>query len=568
MSETLLKRTSLLFLALFILLLALGGCRGGTAPTPATRDATPSLIPGTGLPAGTQRLVVLPEDGPDPVFDLIDQARERVRVKIYLFTYRDLREALIRAAQRGVRVQVLMDEDPVGGGEGNAATYEALQKGGVEVKWAPAAFKHHHEKSLVVDDRAALIATFNFTYSSFTKNREFGVITTQPQVVAEVGRLFDADWRAQRVSVAQDTPLVISPINSRERLTDLIRGAQKQLWLEEATLLDDEIIQALEEAAQRGVDVRFLAPLREEDQAARHYQALQDAGAQVRFLLEPYVHAKAILADGQQALVGSLNLSYTSLEMNRELAILTHEPQVVDRLARVMADDWEKAGEAHSTPPPGVISWQDAGRYVGQEVVVEGEIVRTYDSGKVTYLNFDEDYRHTLTLVIFPRLYQAFPQPPAQYFLHQRVRARGTVKMYEGAPEIVIEDPDQIHIVGAASGAVSAPRTPQAQGTRSDASELPVISWQDAAQYVGENVVVEGRIVRTYNSGKAAFLNFTEDWRGTLSVVIFARDFPAFPGPPDDIYLHKQVRVRGRIKRYRGAPEIIVRSPAQIQVLE
>ncbi len=565
------KRVSLLFLVLFILILILGGCRAAPAstPTPTAQDASPTsdLTPDSGL-SGAQRLVVLPEDGPEPVFDLIDQAQESVRVKIYLFTYRDLRDALVRAAQRGVRVQVLMDKDPVGGGEGNAATYQALKKGGVDVKWAPAAFKHHHEKSLVVDDRAALIATFNFTYSSFTKNREFGIITTQPEVVADVAGLFEADWRAQRESVSPDSPLVISPINSRERLTGLIQAAQKQLWLEEATLLDDEIIQALEEAAQRGVEVRFLAPLREADQAAKHYQALQDAGAQVRFLAEPYVHAKAILADGQQALIGSLNLSYTSLEMNRELALLTQDPQVVDRLARVMADDWERARNESSTSPPGVISWQDARRYVGQEVVVEGEIVRTYDSGRVTYLNFDEDYRHTLTLVIFPKLYQAFPQPPAQYFLHQRVRVRGTIKMYEGAPEIVIKSPDQIQIIGAAQSAAPAALAARAQGARVKTSGLPVISWQDAAQYVGQNVVVEGRVVRTYNSGKAAFLNFTENWRGTLSVVIFAKDFSAFPGPPDEIYLHKQVRVRGLIQRYRGAPEMIVHSPAQIQVLE
>jgi DNA/RNA endonuclease YhcR with UshA esterase domain/HKD family nuclease len=445
------------------------------------------------------------------------------------------------------------------------------------VKWAQGAFKHHHEKSMVVDDRVALIATFNFTYSSFTRNREYGLLTTQPDVVAEVAEIFEADWRAEPVRVVGDSPLVLSPENSRARITALIRKAEQQLWLEQATLLDDDITDALIDAVQRGVDVRFIAPLREEpDAAAENLQRLQDAGGRVVLLEDPYIHAKAILADHRTAFIGSVNLSYTSFELNRELGILTTDEGVIRRLAQVMAQDWRDAGgdEAETltptTAPPapaGVIPWQDAERYVGQEVTVQGEIVRTYDSGKVTFLNFDEDYRNTLTIVIFPSLYDAFPEPPASYFLNKTVQVTGKVKLYEGTPEIVLDDPTQIQIVGApAEDAGSAPASPAPQPAA--ASQPPVISWQDAGDYIGQRAVVEGVVVRTYNSGKAAFLNFDEDWRGTFSVVIFASDFDAFPAPPEAFYLNKRIRVHGKIKEYKGAPEIIVESPDQIEILE
>lgn len=557
---------------LLLLLLLLAGCRAADdeAALDPFASPVPTASPSSPTPAASaQHLLVLPDDGPEPVLDLIHSAQDSIRFKIYLFTYREVRQALIQAAKRGVEVRALIDPEPVGGGESNAETARRLKEGGVEVTWALGAFKHTHEKSLVVDDRIALIATFNATYSSFTQNREFAILTTQPDVVADVAAIFDADWAGEGVSLSDDSPLVLSPVNSRERITALIQGARESLWLEEATLLDDDITQALAAAAQRGVDVRFIAPLREEDAAASHYQALADAGAQVVFLPEPYVHAKAILADGARAFIGSVNLSYTSFDLNRELGIITEDEGVVTRLAQVMARDWNAASreaeEDEAAPPLArTIPWQEAEDHVGEHVTVQGEIVRTYDTGKVTFLNFDDDYRNTLTLVLFPGIYDAFSRPPASYFEGKTVRVTGEVKLYEGAPEIIIEDPAQIQVVGEVA---SADGGLASSSQRVDSGPPPLISWRDAGRYMGREAMVEGEVVRTYHSGKAAFLNFDANWRETLSVVIFASDFDAFPQRPDKLYRGKRIRVRGKIKEYKGAPEIVVESPDQIDIL-
>ncbi len=515
----------------------------------------------------------MPDDGPEPVLALIDQAQQSIRLKIYLFTYRDIRNALIRAANRGVDVRVLIDQEPVGGGESNAETYGILKEGGVDVKWAPGAFKHNHEKSLVVDDRVAMIATFNFTNSSFNANREYAVTTTQPDVVADVAAIFDADWAGEGVEVSADSPLALSPQNSRERITALIEGAQHSLWLEEATLLDEDITKTLIETAKRGVDVRFIAPQREEDDVAEdNLKRVADAGGQVAWLADPYVHAKVILADGKRAFVGSVNLSFTSFELNRELGIITEDEGVIGRLQETLAGDWKQAGGSDTARRSStqVIPWQDAEDYVGQEVTVEGRIVHTYDSGKVTFLNFDEDYRNTLTIVMFPSIYDAFPGKPATYFDGELVRVRGKVKMYEGAPEIVVTDPEQITLLSSdASTRMGGVASTQAVAAPpSSTSSDDIIPWQQAEEHIGQRVTISGEVVRTYNSGKVAFLNFDEDWQGKFSVVIFASDFDAFPGPPDEIYLHQPILVTGKVKEYKGAPEIIVESPDQIEIVD
>lgn len=95
-----------------------------------------------------------------------------------------------------------------------------------------------------------------------------------------------------------------------------------------------------------------------------------------------------------------------------------------------------------------------------------------------------------------------------------------------------------------------------------------IISWQNADKYYGEKVTVEGFVVRSYNSGKACFLNFHSDWKRYFSAVIFAGDFDEFPPNPEDHYLNKKVRITGLIKEYKGSPEVIIRDPSQIKIIE
>jgi micrococcal nuclease len=96
--------------------------------------------------------------------------------------------------------------------------------------------------------------------------------------------------------------------------------------------------------------------------------------------------------------------------------------------------------------------------------------------------------------------------------------------------------------------------------------DIPVITWSDAENYYNQYVIVEGTIVSTFNSGNVCFLNFHTDYRN-FTAVIFASDFPGFTVPPEVFYLGRKVRIIGIIKEYKGSPEIIVKTPDQIRIL-
>jgi micrococcal nuclease len=124
---------------------------------------------------------------------------------------------------------------------------------------------------------------------------------------------------------------------------------------------------------------------------------------------------------------------------------------------------------------------------------------------------------------------------------------------------------------------VFTPPTPQlmeakvrAESLRADSGKpgLQVVSWLDAGTYEGKLVTVDGTVVATHNSGNVCHLNFHEDYRKYFSVVMFGQDLAKFPPRPEDYYLKRHVRVTGIVKDYKGAPEIAVSDPAQIEVLK
>ena len=72
---------------------------------------------------------------------------------------------------------------------------------------------------------------------------------------------------------------------------------------------------------------------------------MDDVGIKIHKLKHLKLHGKMLLADGERAIVGSINLAPGSFDDRRELAIEVHDSDVVDRLHKVARHDWE-----HSHP--------------------------------------------------------------------------------------------------------------------------------------------------------------------------------------------------------------------------
>ena len=96
-----------------------------------------------------------------------------------------------------------------------------------------------------------------------------------------------------------------------------------------------------------------------------------------------------------------------------------------------------------------------------------------------------------------------------------------------------------------------------------------VIPACKAQNFLGEEMIVEGKVAEVYVSKKNnVFLNFEKPYPNQcFSAVIFSKNLKNFKEDPEKFYL-KKVRVLGKIKEYKGKPEIILENPNQIEVLE
>ena len=94
------------------------------------------------------------------------------------------------------------------------------------------------------------------------------------------------------------------------------------------------------------------------------------------------------------------------------------------------------------------------------------------------------------------------------------------------------------------------------------------ISWADAHKYYGQECIVYGTVVAAKDIGSRCFLNFHKDHRNHFTIMIASKDYDKFPGNPTSLYADKHVRVIGEVIEFQGKPEIIVKSPDAIEIVD
>ncbi|MBM5801179.1 MAG: cardiolipin synthase [Cyanobacteria bacterium K_DeepCast_35m_m2_023] len=299
----------------------------------------------------------MPDDGVQAVVDLIDQAHSELRLKQFKLQSEPIEQALLRAHQRGVRVRVMLNPHTSGGDRWNDEAYVLLQGWGIAVAWTSEAFPVTHEKSIVIDQDAALIATFNLSDKYFSETRDYGVLCHDPAVVAQVIAGFEADWNRQFFVPDLTVGLVWSSAHSRGQMARIVDLATKTLWVQHPKFVDAVMLEHLIAACDRGVKVRLLCGgkhgLSDWDvyDTFASLRIMQRFGVKIRRQKSPKLHAKLILVDGIYAQTGSMNIDRSAFDLRRELGIESDAPDVVGRLAERFAADW-KAAKKYRAPDP------------------------------------------------------------------------------------------------------------------------------------------------------------------------------------------------------------------------
>ncbi len=99
----------------------------------------------------------------------------------------------------------------------------------------------------------------------------------------------------------------------------------------------------------------------------------------------------------------------------------------------------------------------------------------------------------------------------------------------------------------------------------SSAASQNKIPADAASSHTGEKVTVCDSVYGVKSLDKLTFINIGAAYPDApLTLVIFAKDLPAFKASPAVLYNNKKICVTGKIELFKGKPQIVVTQPEEI----
>jgi cardiolipin synthase len=306
------------------------------------------------------------------LLSLIDEARVSLKLVFYIYADdacgRRVREGLIAAAKRGVKVSLIVDGFGAGVDEAFFAEFEAA--GGCffifSPHWTPAYVIRNHQKIVIADERIAMLGGFNIEEDYFAPPEENGwrdlAFTLEGGLVARVSEWFAeleawtrnprAQFRGIRRRVRKWDPgvapaqiLIGGPTIglstwSRSVSRDLIRGERLDMimaYFAPAYRLRKRI----RRIAANGRTNLVLAGKSDNPAtigASRSlYRKLLRAGAHIYEFQPCKLHTKLIVLD-DTVYLGSANFDMRSLYVNLEIVVRIEDRALAERMRQFVAE--------------------------------------------------------------------------------------------------------------------------------------------------------------------------------------------------------------------------------------
>ncbi len=302
----------------------------------------------------------------------ITAARHHVHLLFYLFqddkTGDQVIRALAGAVQRGVTCRVLVDA--VGSWSSLRSLTWRMRSAGIEFEETlpVGIFRRkmaridvrNHRKLAVIDGTIAFTGSQNIVDADYGHKdlawHDLMVRVTGP-VTTELQAIFVNDWH-QETDESLSGPEIFPEVHSHgevaaqvlpsgpnyqvenyQRLVvSAIHGARRRVIITTPYFVPDQpLLQAIQVAVLRGVDVDLIVPSRCDQiivgAAARaYYEDVLEVGARLHLYPTGLLHSKTMTVDDSIALIGSSNFDIRSFAINFELNMLLYGPEVTSRL--------------------------------------------------------------------------------------------------------------------------------------------------------------------------------------------------------------------------------------------
>ncbi|WP_314732097.1 phosphatidylserine/phosphatidylglycerophosphate/cardiolipin synthase family protein [Chlamydia trachomatis] len=260
------------------------------------------------------------ESGPSPlraILQAIKQAKYHIYIQIYRFTSEEIAAALLERANNGVRIHYNINTS-------------AAQKPLFDIltcKFKATNQARLHCKNIVVDGSLVITGSANFSDAAFSRDINLVAIIRNPSL----GQLVVSQQSGWITGGSQQIEYCSLYCHNHQGVDEVVKAVQsavKTIRVAMLVLSHEEVLHALHQAAQRGVEVTVL--VNPHNKAILFY-ALQDLNSKVKLrdvVVEEnaLLHCKVGLIDTNLLITGSANWTVRGLQYNIEDLIFIHQP--------------------------------------------------------------------------------------------------------------------------------------------------------------------------------------------------------------------------------------------------
>ncbi len=271
------------------------------------------------------------------IVELINNAENEIFLEVYMLTEKRIQESLIKAHNRWIELKIILEKDPYMAYSINDKAYNKLQKAWIDIIWSSKSnYSFNHSKILIIDD-LSIISTGNFSYSTFTKNRDFFIFTEDLNTKNKLKENFYNDYNSTKINIF-DNNLIFSPNSSRIKFEKLFDEAERDIKMYFQYLKDDELVNKLINIKkEKNISIEIIIP----NTATEDENTIKLKNAWINILVLPKykMHAKAILVDEKYLFIWSINFSTYSIDRNREIWILIKNKNIIDEFLAIFSQD-------------------------------------------------------------------------------------------------------------------------------------------------------------------------------------------------------------------------------------
>jgi len=287
-----------------------------------------------------------------PLVAAIDSARLSIDVAAYSLTLNSVRNALLRAHDRGVTIRMVMESTNM-----DTSDVEILLESGVPIA-GDRQSGLMHDKFMVIDKSEVWLGSMNFTDSGAYEDNNHLIRIFSTRMAENYIKEFEEMFLENRFgeNILSETPHPTLTIDSTRvdtffspddgvasQIATLLSGAEESIYFLAFSFTSNDLGAIVRDKAEAGLTVQGVM---DEEQVSSNqgteYDPFKQADLDVRIDgIEGQMHHKVFIVDESIVVIGSYNFSQSAETRNDENTLIIYDKAIAEQFMLEFQRVWE-----------------------------------------------------------------------------------------------------------------------------------------------------------------------------------------------------------------------------------